>query len=169
MHRLPTRATGFISCLLRIAVAVLAGVPGASAQGGAPGSDGYARRRFAAHLDRPEAVVPLGEDAVLVAERSGRVLLLDGGLRSELGTIHVPGLPIFYVPERPYTEGLKDLVPVPGPPGGLRGGLGPGPRRAGETPSQRPLRAGALRCSQAGWHATLVTKLHESRRRTDHL
>ena len=117
MHRLPTRATGFISCLLRIAVAVLAGVPGASAQGGAPGSDGYARRRFAAHLDRPEAVVPLGEDAVLVAERSGRVLWLDGGLRSELGTIHVPGLQIFYVPERPYTEGLKDLVPVPGQPG----------------------------------------------------
>ena len=35
-------------------------------------------RVFARGLDRPEAVAPIGDDAVLVAERSGRVLLLDG-------------------------------------------------------------------------------------------
>ena len=74
-------------------------------------------RVFARGLDRPEAVAPIGDDAVLVAERSGRVLLLDGPTRSDLGTIDVAGSTVFYVPERPYTEGLKDLIAAPGQPG----------------------------------------------------
>lgn len=74
-------------------------------------------RVFARGLDRPEAVVPIGDDAVLVAERSGRVLLLNGFTRSDLGTVAVHGLTVFYVPERPYTEGLKDMIAAPGQPG----------------------------------------------------
>ena len=74
-------------------------------------------RIFARGLDRPEAVAPIGDDAVLVAERSGRVLLLDGSTRSDLGAIVVAGSTVFYVPERPYTEGLKDLIAAPGQPG----------------------------------------------------
>ena len=83
-----------------------------------PGKSSNATPRvFARGLDRPEAVAPIGDDAVLVAERSGRVLLLDGSTRSDLGAIVVAGLTVFYVPERPYTEGLKDLIAAPGQPG----------------------------------------------------
>ncbi len=79
-------------------------------------SDGYVQHLVAKNLDRPEAVVPLANNAVLIAERSGRILLLKGNHRTELGRITLPDMPIFYVPNHPYTEGLKDLISVPGQP-----------------------------------------------------
>ena len=111
-----TGLTGFVGDLLRLVIVILAGIASASAQGASPGEGGGdVSRPFATHLDRPEAVVPLSDDAVLVAERSGRVLRFDGGTRTDLGMITVPGTHVFYVPERPYTEGLKDLIAVPLP------------------------------------------------------
>ena len=101
---------------LQIAVVILH--PALARAQETPGRISNATPRVVARgLDRPEAVAPIGDDAVLVAERSGRVLLLDGSTRSDLGTIAVAGLTVFYVPERPYTEGLKDLIAAPGQPG----------------------------------------------------
>ena len=77
----------------------------------------YVLRLFAKGLDRPEAVVPVGDNAALVAERSGRILLLDGSGSSDLGTVSVPGMHVFYIANHPATEGLKDFIPVPGRPG----------------------------------------------------
>ncbi len=101
---------------LQVAVIVLH--PAIARADETPGEASNATPRvFARGLERPEAVVPISGDAALVAERSGRVLLLDGSTRSDLGTIAVPGSTVFYVPERPYTEGLKDLIVAPGQPG----------------------------------------------------
>ncbi len=101
--------------LLVAAVVLLPAIAGAQAT---PGQASNPTPRVVARgLDRPEAVVPIGDDAVLVAQRSGRVLLLDGATRSDLGAIAVPGSTVFYVPERPFTEGLKDLIAAPGQPG----------------------------------------------------
>ncbi len=89
----------------------------ALASGAAVASDAdHSSQLFAADLDRPQAVVPLADDAVLVAERSGRVLRIDGRGRSDLGLVEVPGETVFYVPGTPFTEGLKDLIAVPGRP-----------------------------------------------------
>ncbi|MEP7039138.1 MAG: PQQ-dependent sugar dehydrogenase, partial [Acidobacteriota bacterium] len=92
------------------------GVSEAQSDRSDPKSDGYVQHLVAKNLDRPEAVVPLANNAVLVAERSGRILLLKGDSRTDLGRITVPDTPIFYVPDHPYTEGLKDLISVPGQP-----------------------------------------------------
>jgi glucose/arabinose dehydrogenase len=89
-------------------------VPSGWAAAGASVPGDAAQYLFADDLDRPEAFVPLGENSGLVAERSGRVVLLSGTRRVDLGSIHVESMRIFYVPERPYTEGLKDLIAVPG-------------------------------------------------------
>ena len=77
-------------------------------------SETFTRRLVASGLDRPQAVAQISDTSVLVAERSGRVLLLNGGVRSDLGTISLPGARPYYVAASPYTEGLKDLIPVPG-------------------------------------------------------
>ena len=106
---------------------------GCLAQTPAPGplnTSDYTRRLIAEHLDRPEAVVPLADNVVLVAERSGRILLLDGDHRTDLGQITVPGMSIFYVPERSYTEGLKDLIAVSGQPGVFVWGMTTGTAQA---------------------------------------
>ena len=126
-----TGLTGFVGDLLRLVIVILAGIASASAQGASPGEGGGdVSRPFATHLDRPEAVVPLSDDAVLVAERSGRVLRFDGGTRTDLGMIIVPGTHVFYVPERPYTEGLKDLIAVPSRPGMFLWGMTTGSAEA---------------------------------------
>ncbi len=98
-----------------VAITMLLGVMVASAQVTLK-EEGFERRRFASGLNRPEAVVPLSDSSVLVAERSGRIFLLNGSTRSDLGTINVPGMHIFYVPDHPATEGLKDLISVQGQP-----------------------------------------------------
>lgn len=107
-------STGFIGHILGIVIVISIGFSGALAQQGVSESKGYVRRLFAKSLDRPSAVAPIGDRAVLVGERSGRILLIDDHGRSDLGKINVPGMTIFYVPERPYTEGIKDLIAVPG-------------------------------------------------------
>ena len=77
----------------------------------------YAARVFATGLDRPQAIAPVSDDTVLVAERSGHVKLIGRGGPIDLGPITVPGPPIFYVKEAPFTEGLKDLIADPRHPG----------------------------------------------------
>ena len=112
-------------------IVILAGISSASAQGVSPGEGGGdVSRPFATHLDRPEAVVPLSGDAVLVAERSGRVVRFDASARSDLGMITVPGTRVFSVPERLYTEGLKDLIASPGRPGMFLWGMTTGSAEA---------------------------------------
>ncbi len=93
------------------------GRPGAG-QAKAVAAGAYAPRTIATGLDRPQAIAPVGDDAVLVAERSGRVeLVRRGGERTDLGPIAVDGPPIFYVRQAPFTEGLKDFVADPRRPG----------------------------------------------------
>ena len=113
------RPEGFERKVLRVVLPVLVGLLGCSSQvSGQENRDtseteGYVRRLFATNLDRPQAVVPISDSTVLVAERSGRVLFLDGDQRTDLGLINVPGMHIFYVADPPYTEGLKDLILIP--------------------------------------------------------
>ena len=93
------------------------GLPATSAHA-ADDPEQWTRLVVATQLDRPEAVVPLDENSALVAERSGRVLFVDHqGSRIDLGKISVPGVRIFYLPEKPFTEGLKDLIADRGRPG----------------------------------------------------
>ena len=42
-----------------------------------------------------------------------RVLTINDRGRIDLGTVEVPGNAVFYVPETPFTEGLKDLIAIP--------------------------------------------------------
>ncbi len=97
-----------------LTIALLCDPHSSVAQTGVAGA--YEHYVFAKGLDRPEAVAPLNDHEVLVAERSGRILDLDGITRTDLGPIEVKDLHIFYVPDRPYTEGLKDLISVPNHP-----------------------------------------------------
>ncbi len=89
-------------------------IPGGPAHAQASGET-YTRHLVASGLNRPQAVAQISDTSVLVGERSGRVLLLNSGsgVRSDLGTISLPGARPFYVAESSYTEGLKDLIPVP--------------------------------------------------------
>jgi aldose sugar dehydrogenase len=97
--------------------ALMVGAPATSAPA-AVGPEELSRLVVATRLDRPEAVVPLDKKSALVAERSGRVLFVDiDGDRIDLGQISIPGSRIFYMPERPFSEGLKDLVADQGRPG----------------------------------------------------
>ena len=69
---------------------------------------------FAAALDRPQTVVPLVGSKVLVAERSGKILLVDSRGPVDLGSVAIHDAPVFYVKDQPFTEGLKDVIPIPG-------------------------------------------------------
>ena len=93
-----------------MSLAVLAGC----VQPNAPESTAYRQRIFAEHLDGPQAVAPISDDTVLVAERSGRVLFVRSGTRVNLGNVSVRDAPILFVNEDGYIQGLKDLVAVPG-------------------------------------------------------
>ena len=76
--------------------------------------DGFTSRIFAKGLNQPQALVPLTDSSVLIAERPGHILFLEGDTRTDLGAITVEGAKLFYVSGSPFTEGLKDLVKIPG-------------------------------------------------------
>lgn len=106
----PSRRGGLSIGLLSALGVVMSSGSGHAQTGG----ETYTRRLVASGLDRPQAVAQIGDSSVLVAERSGRVLRFEGGTRTDLGTISLPGARPYYVATSSYTEGLKDLIPVPG-------------------------------------------------------
>lgn len=76
---------------LRVVTAMLAWASVCPGRADAAGSESFGRFLVARGLNRPEAVVPIGPDTVLVAERSGRVLLLDDRERLGPGRGRRPG------------------------------------------------------------------------------
>ena len=76
--------------------------------------NGFTSRVFATGLKQPQALVPLTDSSVLVAERSGHIIFIERDKQTDLGAITVNGAKLFFVPNQPFTEGLKDLVSIPG-------------------------------------------------------
>ena len=74
----------------------------------------YSQSLFAAHLAEPQAIAPMSDGALLIAERSGKIIYIKRNSRIDLGSITKAGAEIAYVSDQGNTEGLKDLVPVPG-------------------------------------------------------
>ena len=98
-----------------IRAAVITSLTGLSscASSSTPEPAQYNQRVFAAHLAEPQAVAPISRDAVLVAERTGKIIYVTKNGRVDLGSIDMAGAEIAYVSAEGNTEGLKDLVPVP--------------------------------------------------------
>ncbi len=67
---------------------------------------------FAAHLAEPQAIATISRNAVLVAERTGRIVYVRQSGRMDLGNISVAGAEIAYISDQGNTEGLKDLVSI---------------------------------------------------------
>lgn len=108
----PVQKRGQLRLQLVIAMVLTASATSVSASDLA--MDGFTSRIFAKGLNQPQALVPLTDSSVLIAERSGHILFLESDTRTDLGAITVEGAKLFFVPGSPFTEGLKDLVKIPG-------------------------------------------------------